>query len=66
MKQTEPALTYEEAYNRYFGAPSFQMVCSCKYRAINLKDCWKHIRKSHGERIRNKFKSEKEIENGED
>lgn len=52
MRQKEPALSYEKAFEMYFGKLSFTLVCSCGFKAPNIKACFKHIRATHGERIK--------------
>lgn len=56
-RQKEPALSYEEAFNTYFGGVNGGLKCKCGWQAFRVKDCWTHIRKTHNERIKKYAKS---------
>lgn len=53
MKKKELAMSYQSALDLFFGGINGGLKCSkCGYQAISLKNCWKHLRKDHGERIK--------------
>jgi hypothetical protein len=75
--QPNPAITYEDAFIKYFGtvkeimAVPLPMTCkACKKQCLSLDSCFEHIKKEHKEKVRTekqiatveKRRQEKELE----